>query len=319
MNNRLCGQFATILLCCTLSIGLAQAACGDINNPSNPCRFPAGDAWCAAKHRFNRYAYKDICRQEKNQTESRITVRPPTRHAPGDPGVVWNCAKAPTAVARLICNNPDLRTQDAWMGSLYTELQALGQSPERSQKDWLNNRRNLCGNTDCLRAVYADRIRYFESLVSRDAAPDEPATFPANVASVVKPSASDPMPVTVPPVTAIEPTPPAADAPEKALATTPGPRLTPATPPPGSQTGIPDLPQPEVSFPYPSAQRSQPGQRPPPSSISGESLVLVGAVALVIAVGLFAWWRLARIRPALVYDRSVTVSFTQRWRTRLDI
>lgn len=307
MKNRLCGQFAITLLGCTLSIGLAEAACGDINNASNPCRYPAGDAWCAAKHRFNRYAYKDDCGPEKNQTESRIIVRPPTRSISRDPVAVWNCAKAKTVVERLICNNPDLRTQDAWMGSLYTELQALGQTPERSQQNWLKNHRNPCRDTDCLRSVYADRIRDFESLVSRVEAAGEP---PATVAPTIEPPVSAPEQTARPSLTD-------AEAPDKALATRPGPELTPANPIPGSQKGIPDLPQPEAPFPNPSGHHPQPDQSPP-SSISGEPLVLGGAVALAMAVGLFAWRRRARIRPALVSDRSILAPFTRRWRTRLD-
>lgn len=289
MNHRFCGQFAITLLCGTLSTGLAEAACGDINNASNPCRYPAGDAWCAAKHRVNRYAYKDDCGQEQNQTESRIIVRPPTRSTSRDPVAAGNCVKATTVVERLICHNPDLRTQDAWMGSLYTELQALGQTPERSQKNWLKNHRNPCRDTDCLRAVYADRIRDLESFVSRVVAAGEPP-------------ASAPKKTAPPPLTD-------AEAPEKALAMTPGPQLTPANPIPDSLTGIPDLPRPELAFPYPSGHRPQPDQSPP-SSISGEPLVLMGAVVLAIAVGLFAWRRRTRIGPALVYDRSLLSAFS---------
>lgn len=315
MNNRLCGQFA-IALCCALSVGLADAVCLDADDASNPCRYPAGDAWCAARDGSHRYAYKDECGQEKTQTEGRPTARPLARPAPGDPVAVWNCAQAKTTVERLICNNPDIRAQDARMGALYAELQGLGQSPERSQKDWLKNQRNPCGDTDCLRAVYAERIRYFESLASREGVAGEPAAPPITRAPAVRPPASVPKQTEQPSLTAAEPAIPDAAAPETALATTPGPEPTPATPTPGSQTGIPELPPPEVSFPYPAGHRPQPDHRPSPS-MPGLSLVLAGAAVLAIAVGLFAWRHRPRNRPALESSRGRLAPFAQRWRARL--
>ncbi|HSO83412.1 MAG TPA: hypothetical protein VLR48_12455 [Thiocapsa sp.] len=44
-------------------------------------------------------------------------------------------------------------------------MQALGLSPERMQKAWLRNERAACGDADCLRGLYSERIRYLESLV----------------------------------------------------------------------------------------------------------------------------------------------------------
>jgi MYXO-CTERM domain-containing protein len=202
------------------------------------------------------------------------------------------------------------------MGALYTELQGLGQSPERSQKDWLKNQRNPCDDSDCLRAVYAERIRYFESLTSSDAVAGEVATPPTAKAPAVKPPSSAPKKSAPPSFTTSEPTPAATEEPATALATPPGAELIPTIQTPDSQTGIPELPQPEVSFPYPASHQSRPDQSPA-SSISGEPLVLMGAAVLAIAVGLFAWRRRARIRTALVSDRARLVPFTRRWRTRL--
>ena len=313
MKNRLYGQCA-IALCCALSVGLADAVCLDVDNASNPCRYPAGDAWCAAKDGIHRYAYKDECGQEKAQTEDRPTVRPQVRPAPGDPVAVWNCAQAKTTVERLICNHPDIRAQDARMGALYAELQRLGQSPERSQKDWLKNQRNPCDDTDCLRAVYAERIRYFESLASREADAGEPTAPPIARAPAVRPPAAVPKQTKQPSPTVAEPAIPDAAAPETTLAMPPGPEPTPATPTPGSQTGIPELPPPEVSFPYPADHRPQPDHRPSPSM---PGLPLVGTAVLVGVVGLWAWRHRTRNRPARESNRGLLAPFTQRWRARL--
>ena len=47
-----------------------------------------------------------------------------------------------------------------------------------------------------------------------------------------------------------------------------------------------------------------------------EPLVLAGAITLAVAVGLLAWRRRSRIRPALKSNRALTPPFGQRWRAR---
>ena len=290
MKNRVIAQFAVVLFC-ALSGGRAGAVCLMTDNPSSSCRYPAGDAWCAAKDGVNLYAYKDDCGGDGEQTDTSLRTRPPVKSAPGDPVAVWNCAQAKTSVERLVCNNPEVRALDVRMGALYAELQARGKSPERMQKDWLRNQRNTCDETDCLRAVYAQRIRYFESLLGTVAAANKADATPVYVAPAVKAPASSPK-------TALEP--PASTTAEPVTITTTSIDSEPTPPTPDSQTGIPALPQPEVSFPY--ADRHQfPQDHPTSSSVTSVVLVMAGAAALFLLLGLFVWVRRPRVHTVLEY------------------
>lgn len=252
----------------------------------------------------NLYAYKDDCGgEEGEQADTRLKTRSPIKSAPGDPVAVWNCAQAKTSVERLVCNNPDIRAQDVRMGALYAQLQALGQSPERIQKEWLRNQRNTCDDTDCLRAVYAQRIRYFESLVGADAAADRTDAPPVQVVPAVRTPAPRPKPALAPP------TPPPTAEPVTIPSMSIDPE--PAPPTPDSQTGIPALPQPELSFPY-AEPHQLPRNHPPSSSMTSVVLVMVGAAALLLALGLFVRVRRPRIQTALKFPRD-RLEPTVRW------
>lgn len=291
MNSRHFGQLATLLLC-ALSGALVDAACLDIDDGSSPCRYPAGDAWCARNGGGNPYAYKDGCIDEGQRSEAEAPVRAPVKSAPGDPVAVWDCAKARTRVERLICDNPDIRAQDIRMGALYSELQTLGLSPERMQKAWLRNERGACNDADCLRAVYAERIRVFESLARPDAASETVGANPGPVAPLVGPPMSGPEAVPNPA------SPPAA---EQALPAGMASSSEPTTPTDDVPTFLPALPQPEL----PSPERHDPAVGGASGSDShqparmSEGLVMAGAAVLILAIALVVRVRRRGIQGAM--------------------
>ncbi|WP_120799303.1 lysozyme inhibitor LprI family protein [Thiocapsa rosea] len=312
MTIRRFGQLPTALVCAllgTLFSALADAACLDIDAASSPCRYPAGDAWCARNDGVNLYAYLDGCVDEGQLTQSETPARARVRSAPGDPVAVWDCAKARTPVERLICANPDIRAQDARMGVLYTELQALGLSPERMQKAWLRNERAACGDADCLRALYSERLRYFESLVR----PSDAARETVQVASEPDPVASIAGAPT--PETEVDPNPelPLAGEPASTDAWATSPEATALTD--DFVAFLPELPQPELPSAFsgydpavggvPVSSNGDPGHPDHRSSPSwmGAGLLVWGAAALILASALFAWLRRSRIRSAVVVSR----------------
>lgn len=289
------GQVATAFVGALAGLGV-EAACLDIDDASSPCRYPAGDAWCARNDGVNPYAYRDGCVDEARPTEVETPVRAPVRSAPGDPVVVWDCAKARTRVERLICANPDIRARDARMGALYSELQALGLSPERMQKAWLRNERAACDDADCLRTVYAERIRDFESLLRPETVTGEPLD-------------ADPDPVLV------IGNPPRDEAPASPVAVAATSEPTPPTD--GVSAFVPELPQPELpsSRGYgasgpgtpvsPGVGSPEPDQRPLATRTS-DILLAVGAIALILAIGLVARVRgfnRSAIRGAITFSR----------------
>lgn len=295
MNIRRFGQVATLLLW-ALSGALVDAACLDIDDGSSPCRYPAGDAWCARNAGADLYAYKDGCVDEGQHSETEAPVRAPVKSAPGDPVAVWDCAKARTRVERLICANPDIRARDARMGALYSELQTLGLSPERMQKAWLRNERGACNDADCLRAVYAERIRYFESLARPDAASETVGADPGLVAPLVGPPMSGPEAVPNPAL------PPAA---EQASPATMASSSEPTTLTDGALTFFPALPQPEL----PSSEGHDPAVGGAPGADSHQpvrmsgGLVMAGAAVLILAIAVFVWVRRCGIHGAIDFSR----------------
>ncbi len=288
MINTVIGHGATVLFCMAFS-GSVGAECGSTDNASSACRYPAGDAWCARHGDGSLYAYKDGCIEEKSTADTNLATRPAAPAKSWSPVVGWDCAKAKTVVEHLICVNPDVRAQEGRMGGLYAELRARGQVPERTQKAWLSDQRNACDTTDCLRAVYAERIRYLETLATAEAAPV------ADALAVGSPGAAD---ATARPSSLLS----TAETPTMdALAPLPEP--TQATASPVTQIGIPMLPLPEA--PTLTAARHPTGDAPRGASAGTaqpavrasrtSGIVLIGAVLLVIGFGLFVWrdrWRI---------------------------
>ncbi len=315
-----------ILLVLAMSAGVAEAVCLNVDDPSSPCRYPQGDAWCAKHDGVNLYAYRNDCLGEGEQATTPPARRPAARPAPGDPVPVWDCARARTSVEKTICANPDIRAQDVEMGALYAELLASGRSPERMQKAWLRSQRDVCQDADCLRAVYAERIRDLERLLAGETAgagesaappvapavsapPPAPATAPEPVAPLGSAESMVSPPVVESPQPAAEPEPLSSESPPPAAE--PGP--TPITPPPDLQPGIPELPPPEVSYSA-TAEQAPPDEAAPESASNmGLLLILVMAAALV-----FAYTRLKRRRTgsrlSLAAGRAPVQRFVKRIR-----
>jgi uncharacterized protein len=73
----------------------------------------------------------------------------------------FDCAKANTAVEKLICGNPQISRQDEELSLAYKEAatQARDKDPiVIDQKRWLKNERGLCRDENCLKKVYQERI-----------------------------------------------------------------------------------------------------------------------------------------------------------------
>jgi len=280
MRNRVIGQFATALFC-ALFCRLVDATCFETDNPASACRYPAGDAWCGRNGGGALYAYKDGCVDEQEPTEAPVTTRPSAPIGPWKPVAVWDCERARTPVERLICATPQVRAQDARMGALYAELRARGLAPEQMQKAWLTRQRAVCDTVDCLRAVYAERIRQLENLLATGTAPALP----------VAPAAPAPPKTTAPATTSYPAAArPANGEPEIASATTAG-TFTPVVSEPRSfpESAIPQLPPPEAYSPVDTGAS--------PASPKGKAnglWIAVLALVLAMAFGLFAWLRRPR-------------------------
>jgi len=288
MKNKVIGQLA-VALSGVVYYGLVVAECASVDRASSACRYPAGDAWCARHGDGNRYAYKDGCVDENNTADTNSAPRPPAPAKSWSPVVDWDCGKARTAVERLICANPDVRAQDGRMGALYADLQARGRLPERLQKAWLLGQRNACDNADCLRAVYAERIRYLESLAVATASAGVPAAAPvAGSPDAARETARRPAPPTAAETATMQSPEPI---PEPTAEPTPMAQPALTLPEPSAQTGIPMLPLPEG--PTPAAGGAPTGNTPhgasPGASVKSGAGVLLGLAALVIAFGLFVW------------------------------
>ena len=73
----------------------------------------------------------------------------------------FDCAKASTAVEKLICGSPQISRQDEELSVAYKEAatQARDKDPlVIDQKRWLKNERSLCRDENCLKKVYQERI-----------------------------------------------------------------------------------------------------------------------------------------------------------------
>lgn len=298
IKTTLSGQCATLLFGLTVC-GSVAAECERVDYTASVCRYPAGDAWCARHGDGALYAYQDGCVEDTNiaETETNRAPRPSPPATSWSPMVAWDCAKAKTRVEHLICANPEVRAQDARMGALYADLRARGRLPERTQKAWLLGQRNACETLDCLRTVYAERIRALETLATAVPVADVPPMADAQAIEVpdADPETAHPRP---PSFATVE-----------APAEIPAPTPTTQSPDAPSPDGIPMLPRPETSTtaterdPVSQALMGASAGTPPHSSIPSGGLVLMGAVLLVMGFGLFAWrggWRIgAAARRAL--------------------
>lgn len=293
IKTTLSGQCAALLFGLAV-YGPVAAECERVDHAASMCRYPAGDAWCARHGDGALYAYQDGCVEDTRiaETETNRVPRPSPPATSWSPVVAWDCAKAKTRVEHLICANPEVRAQDARMGALYADLRARGRLPERTQKAWLLGQRNACETVDCLRAVYAERIRALETLATAAPVADVPPMADAQAVEVL-----DAAPETA------HPRPPSS-ATVEALAEIPAPTPTTQSPDAPSPDGIPMLPRPETSTT--ATERDPVGQASigasagslPHFFIPSGGLVLMGAVLLVTGFGLFVWrggWRKTRL------------------------
>jgi uncharacterized protein YecT (DUF1311 family) len=284
MNQNPIGRRA-LALYCVLFAGVANAECLSTDDPSSTCRYPAGDAWCVRHGDGNLYAYRDGCADEKGRTEGRTTTRPPAATGSSSAVADRDCARARTVAEQLVCANPDIRAQDARMGALYGRLEAHDLAPERAQKAWLLDRRNACNDADCLRRVYAERIRELERMVG----PEQP---PARARETILTPPPPEAPGTWEPLP--EPTP------GSVAESTPGetPPLDVATTQDEStrrpETGIPELPPPEGPV-----WRPTPGPAADRAAEWGAGMLPVGLAVLSLVLGVFVWRRRDRIRAAV--------------------
>lgn len=73
----------------------------------------------------------------------------------------FDCGKAATWVEQAICRDPDLSVLDERMAEAFRAARAGAADPDAllgEQRRWLE-RRNGCGNTTCLHALYEARVR----------------------------------------------------------------------------------------------------------------------------------------------------------------
>ena len=92
----------------------------------------------------------------------------------------FDCAKAGSAIEKMICASGDVAQLDGALAALYKQTLAAASNTEvvkSQQRDWLRKVRNACATPDCLALAYRQRI---DELRKRDAAaPDAASPFPA--------------------------------------------------------------------------------------------------------------------------------------------
>ena len=83
----------------------------------------------------------------------------------------FDCAKAATAVEKLVCADAELSAQDERLAALHARVRAADASATAVQRDWLANTRDRCKDAACLKAAYASRLAALQA-----ALPPCPAT-----------------------------------------------------------------------------------------------------------------------------------------------
>lgn len=74
----------------------------------------------------------------------------------------FDCGKATSEIEKLICSNDELSKLDESLNEAY--LRALNrtdikQQTIKSQRQWLENERNVCQNVECIKSAYETRIK----------------------------------------------------------------------------------------------------------------------------------------------------------------
>jgi uncharacterized protein len=80
----------------------------------------------------------------------------------------FDCAKAQTAVEKMICANPALRTLDEHLGRYYAagraELGDAASCLQADQAQWLRSTRDVCQSAGCLNTAYLNRLGELDGL-----------------------------------------------------------------------------------------------------------------------------------------------------------
>ena len=80
----------------------------------------------------------------------------------------FDCAKAQTAVEKMICADKQLRELDEYLGRYYAAARAgvegAASCVQSDQAQWLKASRDACKNADCLKAVYLSRLAELDPL-----------------------------------------------------------------------------------------------------------------------------------------------------------
>jgi len=77
------------------------------------------------------------------------------------PAASFDCAKAKSAVEKMICADAELSRLDEEMAMLYKQAlqknEKYAAAIRQEQKDWLKHMRNVCADVDCVRQAYLSR------------------------------------------------------------------------------------------------------------------------------------------------------------------
>ena len=71
----------------------------------------------------------------------------------------YDCAKAATAVEKVICEDPALSKLDEELAAVYQEIKGKDTSVVAQQRTWLSMKRDACKDRECLANEYLTRIR----------------------------------------------------------------------------------------------------------------------------------------------------------------
>jgi uncharacterized protein len=119
----------------------------------------------------------------------------------------FDCAKASTTIEKAICSDKQLSVLDSDLMTAYKAAQSNSEDPEKikgEQKTWLQSSRNKCGDVECIRKAYIDRITALRPTAIKATEP-EPKEVQATTQNE-KPTESNPVENTeAPPQQAAQP------------------------------------------------------------------------------------------------------------------
>lgn len=76
-------------------------------------------------------------------------------------GASFDCAKATSAVEKLICSESELSTADEELANIYDQARTYSASPQefkKKQMHWIRADRDPCQTKECIAAAYRNRI-----------------------------------------------------------------------------------------------------------------------------------------------------------------